>query len=166
MLDKRICPVPLNQRPLEEFKEFSDSWFFSWPFLKKTEFLMVLIYIWIISSVIFMFISSGSITLVKNKIELIAISITYSLSIPGLVIIRLLVGWSYIHKRLSNQIVTYEETDWHDGQKWKKPIESHHKDSFIAKYEVLPIVKLLKYILISLMLILLFGSTYLNYSFN
>ena len=25
------CPVPPEQRPLEEFQQLSESWFFSWP---------------------------------------------------------------------------------------------------------------------------------------
>ena len=54
-------------------------------------------------------------------------------------------GWDYIYKRLINTIIIYEESDWHDGQYWKKPEAWQRKDSIVAKFDVLPIIKRLKY---------------------
>ena len=166
MLNNTNCPVPKDQRPIEEFTEISNSWFFSLPLKNTSYFLRVILISWLVGSFIFIFIGTGSVYLIRNKIELITISIVYSLIIPMLIIIRLIIGWSYIHKRLVTQIVDYEETDWHDGQRWKKPYESHLKDVFIAKYEVKPIIKLLKNSFKLLIFILCLGSTYLIHSFK
>jgi len=37
-MNKIICPVPLNQRPLNEFNSIRNSWIISWPFLEKNIF--------------------------------------------------------------------------------------------------------------------------------
>ena len=115
------CPVPKGQRPIEEFIEISNSWFFKWPLSNKTILFRNLIIVWLTSTLIFIFIGTGSIHLSKNISDLIITSLTSSLIIPTLIIFRLLIGWSYIHNRLISAIIEYEETDWHDGQKWRKP---------------------------------------------
>ena len=134
------------------------------PFLIR-KFVNILFITWVTSSLIFIFIGTGSITLVKDKLQLITTGLAYSLTIPLLVITRLIIGWSYIHKRLINQIVVYEESDWHDGQKWRKTPESLEKDIIIAKYEVIPIINLLRYSLILGIIILSLGFIALFFSF-
>ena len=75
---------------------------------------------------------------------------------PLLFTIRLLLGWKHIYKRLTSEIIEYEESGWYDGQIWIKPIELKEKESLIASIEVKPILKILTQatsIIISLILI-------------
>ena len=86
-----------------------------------------------------------------------------SLSVPFLITIRLLLGWRHIYKRLTSEIIEYEESGWYDGQIWIKPIELKEKESLIASIEVKPILKNLTQVtsvIISLILIGILISQY------
>ena len=134
------CPVPKEQQPTNEFLELSNSLLFALP-KSNLKYFKILLTIWIISSLIFIIISTGSIYFESHYMKYILISIFSSLSIPLLLTIRLYLGWNHIFKRLNSEKVEYEESGWYDGQIWLKPIELKEKESLIACLEVKPILK-------------------------
>ena len=139
-MNESKCPVPKEQQPTNEFIELSKSNFFSWPKTKKS-LLSVLIKFWIITFVIFLVISSGSIYFKKTILKYILISFFSSLSIPLFISVRLYLGWNHVFKRLTSEKVEYEESGWYDGQVWIKPLVLKEKESLIASIEVKPILK-------------------------
>ena len=152
-----ICPVPLNQRPLNEFNNIRNSWIISWPLLEKSIFYRKLIYSWIFTMPISLIISYGS-SYLKNNIFLLSfISLTASLLLPILLLTRQWLSWIYIYKRLNSENIEYEETGWYDGQVWEKPIDWRAKDLLIAQHQVKPILDHLKIIVILLTAIILFS---------
>ena len=158
------CPVPKEQQPTNEFLELSNSKLFA---LAKTnkKFSIILITIWLIAFLIFLVISSGSTYFDDYLLKYIFLSFFGSLSIPLLMTIRLLLGWRHIYKRLTSEIIEYEESGWYDGQIWIKPIQLKEKESLIASIEVKPILKNLTQvtsIIISLILIGILISQYNN----
>jgi hypothetical protein len=66
------------------------------------------------------------------------------------VLLRLFLGWNYIRRRLLSQTVIYEETGWYDGGCWEKPPEELTKDRLIGTYQVGPVLKRLRWSLVSL----------------
>ena len=134
------CPVPREQQPTNEFIELSKSNIFSWPKSKKS-LILVLIKFWIVSFLLFLIISSGSIYFKTSLLKYILLSFFSSLSIPILILIRLYLGWNHIFKRLTSEKVEYEESGWYDGQVWIKPLFLKEKESLIASIEVKPILK-------------------------
>ena len=157
------CPVPKEQQPTNEFLELSNSMVFSWPKSNK-RLSIVLILVWIITFIIFIFISSGSVYFEKNFIKYILISFFSSLSIPLLIILRLYLGWNHIFKRLTSEKVEYEESGWYDGQTWIKPTALKEKESLIATLEVKPILKNLIQIASIISSILLLGILFFQYT--
>ncbi len=158
------CPVPKEQQPTNEFLELSNSKVFA---LAKTskKFSIILISTWLISFLIFLVISSGSTYFHTYLFRYIFLSFFGSLSVPLLITIRLLLGWNHIYKRLTSEIIEYEESGWYDGQIWNKPIELKEKESLIALIEVKPILKNLTQItsvIISFILIGILISQYNN----
>ena len=158
------CPVPREQQPINEFLELSNSTVFA---LAKTnkKFSIILITIWLAAFLIFLVISSGSSYFNNYLLKYIFLSFFGSLSIPLLITIRLLLGWSHIYNRLTSEIIEYEESGWYDGQIWIKPIELKEKESLIASIEVKPILKNLTQVtsvIISLILIGILISQYNN----
>ena len=139
-MNESKCPVPKDQQPSNEFVELSKSQIFSWPKTKKS-LILVLIKFWIISFVLFLVISSGSVYFKLFTIKYILLSFFSSLSIPLLISIRLYLGWNHIFKRLTSEKVEYEESGWYDGKVWIKPLVLKDKDSLIALIEVKPILK-------------------------
>ena len=158
------CPVPKEQQPTNEYLELSNSIVFSLAKNNK-KFSIILIFIWLVAFLFFLVISSGSTFFNTYLLKYIFLSFFGSLSIPLLTTLRLLLGWIHIYKRLTSEIIEYEESGWYDGQTWIKPIELKEKESLIASIEVKPILKNLTQVtsvIISLILIGILISQYNN----
>jgi len=157
------CPVPKEQQPTNEFLELSNSKLFA---LAKTnrKFSIILISIWLAAFLIFLVISSGSIYFNTYLLKYISLSLFGSLSVPLLITIRLLLGWSHVYKRLTSEIIEYEESGWYDGQIWTKPIELKEKESLIASIEVKPILKNLTQVTSIIISLILLGILIIQYN--
>ena len=158
------CPVPKEQQPTNEFLELSNSKLFSLPKSSK-KFSIILISTWLVAFLIFLVISTGSTYFHTYLLKYIFLSFFGSLSVPLLITIRLFLGWTHIYKRLTSEIIEYEESGWYDGQIWNKPIELKEKESLIASLEVKPILKNLAQVtsvIISFILIGILISQYNN----
>ena len=149
-MNKIMCPVPLNQRPLNEFNSIRNSWIISWPFLERNIFYRKLIFSWLFFTPVSFTISYGSDYLRNNFFELIFISLISSLAFPILLLIRQWLSWVYIYKRLNSEKIEYEESGWYDGQIWEKPIDWRAKDLLIAQHQIKPILNHLEVIIILL----------------
>ena len=165
-MNKIICPVPLNQRPLNEFNSIRNSWIISWPLLEKIVFYKKLLYSWIFITPISLVISYGSDYLKNNIFDLTLISLTTSLMFPILLLSRQFLSWIYIYKRLNSENIEYEESGWYDGQVWEKPIDWRSKDLLIAQYQVKPILDHLKIILIILSTAILISLLFILLEIN
>jgi len=161
-MSEYTCPVPKDQQPTNEFIELSKSKIFSWPKSKKL-LSIILIKFWIVTFILFLLISSGSIYFKTFLLKYILLSLLTSLSIPLLITIRLYLGWNHIFKRLNSEKVEYEESGWYDGQIWIKPLNLKQKESLIASVEVKPILKNLTQISSFILIIVLSGILIFQY---
>ena len=165
-MDKTICPVPPNQRPLNEFNSIRNSWIISWPFLERSIFYRKLLFSWFFITPISFTISYGSDYLRSNIIELSFVSFTASLLLPILLLIRQWLSWVYIYKRLNSETIEYEESGWYDGQIWEKPIEWRAKDLLIAQHQIKPIINHLEMIIIFLLVVILSSLLFILLGMN
>ena len=154
-MNKTICPVPLNQRPINEFNSIRNSWIISWPFLERNIFYRKLMFSWLFITPVSLTISYGSDYLKNNIFELIFLSFTASVAFPILILIRQWLSWVYIYKRLNSEKIEYEESGWYDGQTWEKPISWRAKDLLIAQHQIKPILNHLKVIILLLISIII-----------
>ena len=154
-MNKIICPVPQNQRPINEFNSIRNSWIISWPFLERNIFYRKLMFSWLFFTPISLTISYGSDYLKNNIFELIFLSFTASFAFPILILIRQWLSWVYIYKRLNSEKIEYEESGWYDGQTWEKPISWRAKDLLIAQHQIKPILNHLKVIILLLISIII-----------
>ena len=154
-MNKIICPVPLNQRPLNEFNSIRNSWIISWPFLERIIFYRKLTFSWLIITPVCLTISYGSDYLKNNIFELVLLSLTISLAFPILLLIRQWLSWIYIYKRLNSENIEYEESGWYDGQTWEKPIDWRAKDLLIAQYQIKPVLNHLEVIIVLLISVII-----------
>ena len=143
-----ICPVPQNQRPLNEFNSIKNAWIISWPLLERNIFYKNLIYSWCFIFPFSLIISYGSDYLRSHFSDFIFSSLTGSLIFPILLLFRQWLSWKYIFKRLSSENIEYEESGWYDGQVWEKPIDWRAKDLLIAQHQVKPVLNHIEKILI------------------
>ena len=154
-MNKIICPVPQNQRPINEFNSIRNSWIISWPFLERNIFYRKLMFSWLLITPVSLIISYGSDYLKNNIFELIFLSLTASLASPILILIRQWLSWVYIYKRLNSEKIEYEESGWYDGQTWEKPIDWRAKDLLIAQHQIKPILNHLKLIIMLLISVII-----------
>ncbi|MBO8221066.1 CGLD27 family protein [Prochlorococcus marinus] len=162
-MNESKCPVPREQQPTNEFIELSKSIIFSWPKTKKT-LIIILLKFWVVAFVLFLVISSGSIYFKTSLLKYILLSVFSSLSIPLIITIRLYLGWRHVFKRLTSERVEYEESGWHDGQVWLKPLVLKEKESLIASVEVKPILKNLIQTISIISILILSGTLLFQYN--
>ena len=138
-----ICPVPKEQRPLNEYKKIKESNNFIWCINGKSIYVKSLFYMFISSFII------SSLLLIVTSFSFANIKYFFIYSLIGSIIImiflclRSYLGWHYIYNRLMEATVPYEESGWYDGQIWIKPPEVLIQDRLIGTYEIYPGLSLL-----------------------
>jgi|TARA_B110000977_G_C11028465_1_gene474224 small-conductance mechanosensitive channel len=154
-----ICPVPKDQRPLNEYKKLKESNNFLWCIQDKSTYLKSLFYM-SASSFVFSYslliVSSFSVT---NTIYISIYSVLSSIFIMTLLCLRSYLGWQYIYSRLMEATVPYEESGWYDGQVWIKPPQILLQDRLIGTYEIYPGLSRLQLTLIFLFVLFFTGIT-------
>nr|BDA99169.1 photosystem I assembly protein Ycf36 [Hemiselmis andersenii] len=157
------CPVPLDQRPMNEYSSLKESTFFTWTtktiegYLKQIVILITAIY-GLTGAII-----NSSFSNSEAKVNVILYTLVFGTFFLSLIFLRVYLGWLYIYERLVKATVTYEESGWYDGQVWIKPPEILIQDTLVATYELLPIINRIKISLISCFTIMIFNILYLNY---
>ena len=134
------CPVPPEQRPLEEFLQLTESWFFSWPAGDVPRLKRSLLISWLLMLPVCTLVASGSWTLKADPPRLVVAGAVAALVLPLLLLMRQWLGWTYVMKRLLAENVEYEESGWYDGQIWEKPQSWRNRDLLVARHEVRPIL--------------------------
>ena len=143
--ERKRCPVPFDQQPLNEYFALKASWFFRWSTLEVYTYVMNILYIFLTCFVLFLPIVFSVITNNTSFWKALLLNFIVVNMVFVLIFIRLYLGWSYIVKRLISATVFYEESGWYDGQIWIKTIDSLTKDRLIGLYEVTPFITRIKY---------------------
>jgi Conserved in the green lineage and diatoms 27 len=152
------CPVPLDQRPVNEYKCLKESLFFGWSSASTQTFLTRLGILWVIAWIVVEPIAASGYAPTEELGKFLLAGSGGSLFLLSLIFARLYLGWAYVNRRLYSKTVDYEETGWYDGQSWTKPDEDLTQDRLISTYEVQPIIQRLKYSFGVLSLLCVAGS--------
>ena len=134
------CPVPPEQRPLQEYEQLKQSWFFVWPSENLAGLLKPLAISWLIVLPITVVVASGSWVLRHDPARMVVSGMVAAIALPVLLLVRQWLGWSYVHKRLVSERVEYEESGWYDGQVWEKPLAWRQQDLLVATHQVRPVL--------------------------
>ncbi|MDG2989939.1 CGLD27 family protein [Candidatus Synechococcus calcipolaris G9] len=135
-----LCPVPAEQRPLNEYRVLKDSWFFGWSTGSAKVYTRRLILLWSLAWLVSGPVAAGSFDPQEYPMNFALGGILGSNLAVGLVLLRLVLGWGYVGDRLQRPTVIYEETGWYDGQEWIKPAAELDQDRLIVQYELRPIL--------------------------
>jgi hypothetical protein len=134
------CPVPPEQRPLQEYAQLRDSWFFVWPAAGTGSLARALLLAWLLAFGPCLLVASGSVPLRHDPPRLLAAAAVAAVLLPLLLLFRQWLGWRYVHRRLISERVEYEESGWYDGQVWEKPLSWRQQDLLVARHQVAPIL--------------------------
>ena len=152
------CPVPPEQRPLEEYRQLQRSWFFAWADAGAQSLGRALALSWLLALPVCLLVASGSLTLRHDPTRLVLAGATAALLLPLLLLARQGLGWSYVSRRLRSERVDYEESGWYDGQVWEKPIAWRQQDLLVARLQVEPVLQRLRRGAMVALLLLLAGA--------
>lgn len=137
---KFFCPVPKEQRPINEYMQLVQSNFFSWPILEKSLFQKKLIKAFVISFLSFLPFSSLFYSINQSPSRLLLVNSSLTTFFIFFLVLRLILGWNYIKQRLYNPTIFYEESGWYDGRIWVKSKNILLQDRLIRDYQVLPVI--------------------------
>jgi hypothetical protein len=152
------CPVPPEQRPLEQYRELQASWFFAWPHASFQGLAVPLGRAWLIAMPFTLLVATGSVPLRHDLPQLVAAGGVAALVVPLLLLVRQWLGWSNLQRRLTATGVEYEESGWYDGQVWEKPLSWRQQDLLVARHQVMPVLQRLQRGLVATALLLLSGT--------
>ena len=93
------CPVPPAQRPLEQYRELANSWFFAWPHASFASLLRPLAVCWLLLLPGAWLVASGSVALRHDPPRLVAAGAVAALVLPLLLLTRQWLGWTSIQRR-------------------------------------------------------------------
>lgn len=153
------CPVPPEQRPLEQYRELQQSWFFAWPHNGDRGLAVPLLRSWLIILPLALLVASGSVPLRHDLPRLVAAGAVAALVLPLLLLVRQWLGWTNLQRRLLATSVEYEESGWYDGQVWEKPLAWRQQDLLVATHEVRPVLLRLQQAMAITAALMLFGAS-------
>lgn len=140
-----ICPVPIEQQPINEYQELKESWFFRWGTLEQRDYIMKLVCVWGVSWLIAGPLAAASFAPSRYTMQFLLCGAAGAGLFLVLTLLQLYLGWSYVRDRLLRETIFYEESGWYDGQTWTKPPEILTRDRLIVSYQVQPILQRLKW---------------------
>lgn len=152
------CPVVKEQRPLEEYKQLLQSWFFSWPARGAGPLIRSVILAWLPILPMGWIVASGSWSLRHHPLRLGLAAFALSLAFPLLLLLRQWLGWSYVNRRLVSERVEYEESGWYDGQVWEKPLGWRQQDLLVSRHQVAPVLLMIRQATLWILLLMGLGT--------
>lgn len=147
-MSKKVCPVPYDQQPLNEYTSLKHSFFFSWSTLSTYKYVVNISVIFCLLFLICLPLTFSIVIIKHGFLKYVFTNIALVSTLLILIFIRLYLGWSYIVKRLVSASIFYEESGWYDGQIWVKTLDNLTKDRLIGIYEVMPLIRRTRYSLI------------------
>lgn len=151
-----LCPIPEDQKPINEFLELKDNFLFNWIFFSKKQYIKKFISFYTTIFIFSFFILLNPFQ--KYNFHLLFLTSFIATILFFLLIIGIYLRISEINNRFNNPRLFYEEASWYDGQIWEKPYGLIRNDKLISRQKIQPIQKRLKLTLgIIFLLILLFG---------
>lgn len=157
--DLGLCPVPPEQRPLRQYEELRQSWFFAWPSESLAGLLRPLAISWLLVVPFTLLVASGSWVLRHDLPRLVVAGLAAAIALPTLLLVRQWLGWSTVHARLVRERVDYEESGWYDGQVWEKPLAWRQQDLLVAQHQVRPVLARLQQAIGLVAVLMLLGAS-------
>ncbi len=143
----KVCPVPPEQRPINEYQELKESCCFGWTALALRTYVTKILGIWSVSWLLISPVTAASFPPLKYPLRFFLSGAAGTTVILGLALLRLYLGWRYVGDRLRSPTVIYEESGWYDGQIWVKPPEVLAQDQLIVTYQIQPLLQRLNHTL-------------------
>jgi hypothetical protein len=148
-----LCPVPENQKPINEYIElqkdslgliFSTSKHHFQPTFFSISFCIFFIVFYSssssFSSFLFQF-NNISFDTLLNIIHSLSISFFFTNLIPLVFLFFQFFRWSQLENKLNQARFFYEEGSWYDGEIWEKPFLLIKNERFLTTQKIQPVIQ-------------------------
>uniref|UniRef100_A0ACD5U0A4 Uncharacterized protein n=1 Tax=Avena sativa TaxID=4498 RepID=A0ACD5U0A4_AVESA len=157
------CPVPPEQRPVNEYEALAASLPFSWAAGDLKVYCSRLAFTGA-AFAIFVGLPVAAFGGRGDAVHLALGATGSGILAVTLAVVRMYLGWAYVGNRLLSATVEYEETGWYDGQIWVKTPEVLARDRLLGSFSVKPVLNRVKFTLVGLavsltLCILLYANT-------
>lgn len=136
-----LCPVPEEQKPINEYLQLTENSLTKWVTLSNQEYKKT-IFSFFFSS--FCFFSILTIFNLENNFYVID-WIVKNILFTSLTLLLLLgtnyFRWQTIENKLKKSRLFYEEASWYDGQIWEKPFSIIKNDQLLSTQKIKPILQ-------------------------
>ena len=151
-----LCPIPEEQKPINEYISLKENSLTNWITLTKKEYGLTLLrgfFILFLICLTFTFEGAESITQI---IETIQITSIFSLICLSTLLCYVIINWKQVDNRFNTSRLIYEEGSWYTSEIWEKPISLIKNDKLISSQIIQPIlIRNLRFFLFFALLILL-----------
>ncbi len=139
--DPAIAAVPVEQRPLSQYQELLQSWFFGWPTHSLGAYVRGVIYSWAAFLLFCSPLAAASFSLPQSWLPFVLVTFLGANFLLLIVLLRLDLGWLYVRQRLHQSQILYEETGWYDTAMYRKTAAEITRHRLIVQHEIGPILQ-------------------------
>lgn len=136
-----LCPVPEDQKPINEYLQVNENTLTQCVTFSKEEYRKKIVFL---SFYFFSFFCLINILSLRNNFYLIDWLLKNITFTSVTLIIILLVNyfrWQAIENKLKESRLFYEEASWYDGQIWEKPFLIIKNDRLLKTQKIQPILQ-------------------------
>ncbi|MCS7030010.1 MAG: CGLD27 family protein [Gloeomargarita sp. SKYG116] len=145
-----LCPVPLEQQPLQEYQALRDSWFYQWPTLGWAAYGRRLLAAAGLGATVAVPVAAASFDPGQEPWLFSCAAVAGAAVLPSFLLLRLYLGWRYVQQRLASRTIVYEESGWYDGRTWEKPPAVFVQERLVSIYQVEPLLRRLRWSLVGM----------------
>jgi len=133
-----LCPVPEDQKPINEYIGLKENPLTNWTTLSKKNYLGKVIRL---SSIIYFLFSLLTFSESSFGLDWIISNIFWTTLCLIFFYFVLLWRWNQVKTRFNDSRLFYEEASWYDGQIWEKPFLLIKNDRLISTQKIDPILE-------------------------
>jgi hypothetical protein len=137
-----LCPVPEDQKPINEYIDLKENFFLKWTSFETKKYFSRLFALY--GSLFFLFSFFQGSQWMKNPIEALFSTLFLSSFFLFILLVFAFIRWKDVKKRFNQARLFYEEASWFDGQIWEKPFFIIKNDKLISTQKIDPIMQRLK----------------------
>ena len=144
-----LCPVPENQKPINEYIGLKENFLTNWTTLKKENYAKKVINLYLTLLGISLFFTFPNLSFsVNNVLKYIIFNLLITNILILIVFLTFYLNWYQIKNRFEMSRLVYEESSWYDSQVWEKPFLLIKNDKLLKSQKIQPILQRLSRIII------------------
>ena len=144
-----LCPVPENQKPINEYIGLKENFLTNWTTVKKENYYKKIINLYFIFLGISVFFTFPNLSFSGNSLlKYIVLNLFITNTIILILFLTFYLNWYQIKNRFEMSRLVYEESSWYDSQIWEKPFLLIKNDKLLKSQKIQPILQRLSRIII------------------